>query len=237
MHIVICDDSVADLCYVKQVLLSYSEQRNVHFQVSAYSSAQELLKVLEQKNNIDLLILDVVMPSMTGIDLGKALRVKGNAIDIIYTTTIKDYAFDAFKIQARDYLLKPVDDNLLFSALDKFFHEKETASDVVLVSRDCVCNLKFSDIVYCESRGQNVVWSLLKGDSLLVKEDFENAKARLSKCDSFYQLGKTCIVNFDYVDVITDSEILLKTGTKIVIPKKKGSEVKQVYLSFQMLRR
>lgn len=236
MHVVICDDNVADLCSIKQSLLLYSEEKNMHFKVSAFNSAKELLDVLEGENDFDLLILDVVMPTMSGIDLGTALRKSGNDIDIIYTTTIKDYAFEAFKIKARDFLLKPVEDDLLFKALDLFFEEKEKSFDVVLTSKDDVCSVKFSDIVYCKAHSSGVVWNLGNSRALLVKEKMEDVFVKLAPGGSFYKLGNSCVINFDFVDIISNTDIILKTGVKIVIPKKKVDDVKQSYLSYQMLR-
>ena len=87
--------------------------------------AQEALQLAEQYP-MDVALLDVEMPGISGITLGEMLRKRYPRINIIFITSYSQYAADAFRVNASDYLLKPIDPDDLFAALSNLRFESRS---------------------------------------------------------------------------------------------------------------
>ncbi len=86
------------------LLKSYAEKVSFLNVIGAYNSAVEAIK--EIKNNpIDIIFLDIQMPELSGLEFSKILPPTTN---IVFTTAFKQYAIDGYKVNALDYLLKPI---------------------------------------------------------------------------------------------------------------------------------
>ena len=86
--------------------------------LSVFSSGLELLSAAEEER-FDLYVLDVVMPGLSGIDLGLKLRELGSYGAIVYLSISPEYAVDSYAARAFYYLMKPVESAKLFHVLDQ----------------------------------------------------------------------------------------------------------------------
>ena len=119
MRIVICDDNVIDLDIIEELLRQYMETREITgCYVEKFSDPSVLSQKMEDGEVADIYLLDMIMSEKTGIDIGRQLRDMGCENAIIYITASMDYALDAFHVHAVRYLLKPLNQNDLFEALD-----------------------------------------------------------------------------------------------------------------------
>ena len=119
MKITICDDSIKDLLYTEKLLLKYkSLYPDKDFELEKFSDPSRLCQRITEGKLTDIYILDMLMPRRTGIDIGNLIRTAGCESVIIYITSSEDHALDAYGVRAVRYLLKPVDENKLFEALD-----------------------------------------------------------------------------------------------------------------------
>ena len=107
MRIALCDDEKAHQDKIGAMLAEYPGN---DINLKVYSEAEKLLEQIEWggRDIFDLYILDVIMPGMSGIELGENLRDVGVSAPIIYLTTSKDYAVDSYNVRAFHYLVKPV---------------------------------------------------------------------------------------------------------------------------------
>ena len=101
-HIALCDDEESELDKAENMLKSYQEQnRECSFSIERFISADDLLwKVKENEYMPDLLLMDIYMPRKLGIEAAKELREMGNECRIIFLTTSKEYALEAFRVDA-----------------------------------------------------------------------------------------------------------------------------------------
>ena len=117
MRIAICDDSKSDLELMQNIVNEYILRNDYKIDVDVYDNSETLLNRMLlfkiDKTNYDILILDVLMQT-NGIDLAKKIRDDGYESIIIYASSSKEYAVDAFKVQAFDYILKPYDKKSVF---------------------------------------------------------------------------------------------------------------------------
>lgn len=111
MKVVICDDSIEDLCKIEKLLIKYKEwNANVDFEIEKYSDASRLYQKINKNGLADIYILDMIMSSKSGIDIGNHIRSMDDKSVIIYITSSEDFALDAYGVYAIRYLVKPVYD-------------------------------------------------------------------------------------------------------------------------------
>ncbi len=120
LRIAICDDQTQQQKQIEVMLEAYFASRpgGGKSQVECFSDSETLLHRVEEAGSFDLYLLDILMPGLNGIDIGRKLRALGDGGEIIFLTTSNDFAADSCDIHAFFYLLKPVEEEKFFSVLD-----------------------------------------------------------------------------------------------------------------------
>lgn len=181
--------------------------------VKEYDNAMEAYNHL-QKNHVDLIFLDIEMPEMTGIELTKALS--GKETIIIFTSSKKDYALEAFELNIADYLLKPVMPARFLQAvskaqaiLDSRKEDVEVTKDEFLFVRDSniTRRLKLDDIFYAEAMGDYVKF-YTREKMFAIHGKMKTAEERLPK-DHFIRVHRSYIVSVGKIDTLQDGGIMI----------------------------
>lgn len=181
--------------------------------VNEYSNAIEAYNHL-QNNHIDLIFLDIEMPEMTGIELTKNLS--GKDIIIIFTSSNKEYALEAFELNIADYILKPVMPARFLQAVSKaqsILESKkenvEMTNDEFLFVRDSniTRRLKLDDIFYAEAMGDYVKF-YTKEKMFAIHGKMKTAEERLPK-DNFIRVHRSYIVSVGKIDTLQDGGIMI----------------------------
>lgn len=181
--------------------------------VSEYSNAIEAYNHL-QNNEIDLIFLDIEMPEMTGIELTKNLS--GKDIIIIFTSSNKDYALEAFELNIADYILKPVMPARFLQAVSKAQSILESRKEDVEVTKDeflfvrdsnITRRLKLDDIFYAEAMGDYVKF-YTREKMFAIHGKMKTAEERLPK-DHFIRIHRSYIVSVGKIDTLQDGGIMI----------------------------
>ncbi|MDR6369871.1 DNA-binding LytR/AlgR family response regulator [Chryseobacterium bernardetii] len=181
--------------------------------VSEFSNAIEAYHYL-QSNSVDLIFLDIEMPEMTGIELTKTLS--GKETIIIFTTSKKEYALEAFDLNISDYLLKPIMPVRFLQAVSKAQTILESRKENVEVTRDeflfvrdsnITRRLKLDDIFYAEAMGDYVKF-YTKEKMFAIHGKMKTAEERLPK-DHFIRVHRSYIVSVGKIDTLQDGGIMI----------------------------
>lgn len=181
--------------------------------VNEYSNAIEAYHHL-QNNQVDLIFLDIEMPEMTGIELTKALS--GKETIIIFTSSNKEYALEAFELNIADYILKPVMPARFLQAVSKAQSILESRKDEVEVTKDeflfvrdsnITRRLKLDDIFYAEAMGDYVKF-YTKEKMFAIHGTMKSAEERLPK-DNFIRVHRSFIIAVDKIDTLQDGGIMI----------------------------
>lgn len=181
--------------------------------VSEFSNAIEAYHYL-QSNSVDLIFLDIEMPEMTGIELTKTLS--GKETIIIFTTSKKEYALEAFELNIADYLLKPIMPVRFLQAVSKAQTILESRKENVEITRDeflfvrdsnITRRLKLDDIFYAEAMGDYVKF-YTKEKMFAIHGKMKTAEERLPK-DHFIRVHRSYIVSIGKIDTLQDGGIMI----------------------------
>ena len=119
LNIAICDDEQNQIQYVKGIVSEWAEA-NGHMPFFAeFPSAEAFLFDYAENQNYDILLLDIEMTNMNGIDLAKKVREENDRVQIVFITGYPDFMSEGFEVAALHYLMKPVKREKLFSVLDR----------------------------------------------------------------------------------------------------------------------
>lgn len=146
----VCDDEQFMLDQLSVLISDDMEKR----QFSSYSVRQfkDGTSLLENSDHFDLIFLDIQMKQPDGMETARRLRQKGNQSLLIFVTVLKELVFDAFEVQAYDYLVKPLDVSRFKRTMDRafaFLNQKEERHLVIQKGSSCQV-IGLSELVYGE---------------------------------------------------------------------------------------
>ncbi|MCC0650400.1 response regulator, partial [Clostridioides sp. ZZV15-6598] len=107
VRIAICEDEKETQCLIEEYLDNILKTMNIEYEVQKYSSGEDLLE--GSLKDIDILLLDILMEQMNGMDTARKIREVDNKMEIIFITSLIDYVQEGYEVRAYRYLLKPIE--------------------------------------------------------------------------------------------------------------------------------
>ncbi|WP_295580408.1 LytTR family DNA-binding domain-containing protein [uncultured Oscillibacter sp.] len=233
-HIVLCDDEAEERARIGDLLRAYLATRPglAASRLTVTASGAELLDLAERGADFDLYVLDILMPGLSGIELGLKLRELGRDAPIVYLSVSPDYAVDSYLAQAFYYLLKPVDRPRLFGVLDQAaaLLEKRRSAAVQVRTRGGVRLLQLDEILYTELANRAARYYLAGGeavDSVTLQGSFLSAVEPLLADPRFVLCGSSFAVNLHYVTAVDRGELTLRGGRRVPLSRRLSTQVKK----------
>ncbi len=217
----ICEDEKAVLDYETSLVRQWSVEKKHDnaVELDSFVSAEQFLFEMEDKAPYDVLIFDIQMKDMNGMELAKKLRASGCDSVIIFVTGVPDYAIEGYEVGAVRYILKPVRPEVLFSLLDAAFEErqKKTEEYFVLGQGADLERIPFDKILYIEARGHYVY---LKGMDFERewKSSFSDASVAFEG-KNFFCLRRGLLVNLCHVSRITRTDCVLDNEESLPVAR------------------
>lgn len=155
IKIAICDDDNKMILELRNKIFSFVNQTNHSVQVFPFSNAEDLLYSDEI---FDIIFLDIQMDGMTGMEAAQRLRQSGSESFLVFITILKEYVYDAFSVEASDYLLKPLEDQRFKCTMDRILrYIEDRKRSVLTIKKGTWCkSIRFADILYCEAINRKI---------------------------------------------------------------------------------
>ena len=230
MNISLCDDNAQERAYIKNLVLDWADRSGAGVSIREYPSAEALLFSYSDFPP-DILLLDIEMPGLSGVELAKKLRQDGNRLlRIIFITAYSDYISEGYDVAATHYLLKPVDREKLFSVLSRAVEKiaddgkrlvLETPDETALVP---ICDIKFIEVI------KNYVTVHAEREYTL-KKPLKEIEHELD--ERFIRVGRSYIVNLYFITRVTRSEIFLKGGDAVPLPRGAYEKVNRAIINMK----
>ncbi|MBS1548456.1 MAG: response regulator transcription factor [Bacteroidetes bacterium] len=210
MKLLIVDDNKIARSTLKQL----ASRVNSLSLVGEASDAMEAINIIRQSSP-QLLLLDIEMPGMTGIELVRVLGT--NRPLVIFTTSKKEYATDAFDLNVVDYLVKPVTPARFIQAITKAEELLEDAGTTLNVSKEdflfirdtnIIRKLNLDDILFAEAMGDYVKLHT-PTKYYTVHSTLKALEERLDP-EKFIRVHRSFIISIGKVDCLRDGIILIK---------------------------
>ncbi|MDO4314538.1 MAG: LytTR family DNA-binding domain-containing protein [Oscillospiraceae bacterium] len=242
LHIALCDDEKEQLCQVDALLREYQARHPApELRTKAFSSGAALLAHVSGKGPFDLYLLDVIMPGENGIGLGLEIRKYDRGGRIFYLTTSPDFAVDSYQVKASQYLLKPLDKDRLFSALDETVEawEQERRAFFAVKTREGLLRLPLHRLVYGELADRCIRYHLADGsavEGMSLRSSFRKGIAPLLEHRQFVLCSASFFVNLSYVDKVEPGGLRLTGGESIPLSRPLRAEITARWLDYHLER-
>jgi len=188
--------------------------------VRSFNSSKKALSFLEQ-NSVDLILLDMQMPGMTGIELLKYLN---NPPKVIFTTAYRKYAFEGFQLNAVDYLLKPIDYTRFIKSINKVLVQNNKGNNEESIFIKCdgvITRVIISDILYAET-AKDYVFIYTEKHRYMSLFSLKQLEAFLPS-SQFYRVHRSFLANLSKVEKIEGN--VLHIGTHKISCSRNAKEV------------
>jgi len=196
------------------------------------------------KHEPDLIFLDIQMPKMNGFDMLK--KIPSINFEVIFTTAFDQYAINAIRISALDYLLKPVDDEDLAVAIDKckerlqskkpgkqfenlfnnLINKNPLDKTLALAASDGISFVKMCDILRVEANGRYAKFFLLNKETILISKTLGDFEEILS-ANQFFRIHDSSIINLNHVKKYIRGDggtVILSDNTELDVARRRKED-------------
>ena len=234
IHIALCDDEKESLETLCQLMEEYRASHLPQLHYTPYSSAFGLLSDMECGHHFDAAILDVLMPNTNGIQAAEAIRRRNEKMEIVFLSSSREYAVESYAVHARNYLLKPVDRQTLFAAMDQVLSSISSGDQHSFFVRDKeggITRIVRSRLMYCEAVLKDVVLYMSDGHTVTCRKTLMNLMQDLGSDDGFFQSHRSYLVNLNYVQRVKKSEMILNGGKSIPIARNRSAQAMEAFIN------
>lgn len=223
MNIAIIDDNPTDIEYVTKLVSHWAEGAGHTVCNHSFLSAEEFLFHYEDEKNYNILLLDIEMGDMNGVELAKKIRQDEDAVQIVFITGFPDFIAEGYEVSALHYLMKPVLQEKLCRVLDRAAGNIEKQEKRLCITYDRQTNfVPYSQILFIEAQKQYVVIYTTNEDYRM-KESLGNIEKQLD--EYFFKCHRSFLVNLRYVKQIKSNCLVLKNNREVPISRGMSEQI------------
>lgn len=227
--VAVCDDEILECCNMAATIGKLLDRMKIPCTITRFYSGRELLDAGEA---FDIIFLDILMRGLDGMETARKWREQMADRLLVFVSSSRDYVFDAYDVEAFQYLVKPVDEGKLERVLARAVEKgQQSSGDYLLISRDRQWRKFLLDqIWYFEIRGRQM--DLHGADQIFTyygqMEDLE----RQLQGKTFFRCHKGYLINLKHVETYSRQEAVLDSGERIPIARRRYEIFCQEFLAF-----
>ena len=231
----ICDDSPEDTTQIRALADRFvQEHPELGLRTEFFSSPFDLLEHLDEKGGFDLYLLDILMPHMKGIELAQRIRERGEPAEIIFLTISREYALDAFEVDASGYLLKPLEwekfQRVLLASVRRLGGAE--VPSFLLRTKAGLRKILFRELVMVESFDHDRVCTLSDSSRAVTADTLSSLMERLSFDPRFFSPHRAYIINLEHITALNGPSVTLSTDRCVPVSRPKLAALKKAYMDF-----
>ena len=223
----VCDDRPEDSRLVARLASRWARQAGAEAEIESFPSAEAFLFRYEEKKDFDVLLLDIEMTGMDGVELARTVRRDNEAVQIVFITGYSDYIAEGYEVSALHYLMKPVNEEKFHQVLTRAVGRlARNESFLTLELPGETVRVPLPEIRYLDVQ-QNYV-TVHAGRDYTLKRPLAEFEAALDR--RFFRAGRSCIVNLTCIRRVTRTEAELTTGERIPLPRGQYEKLNQAII-------
>lgn len=229
LSIAVCDDDLLDCANMAKRIKDILAEEGTDAVVRQFQRGSDLLAAPE---SFDIIFLDIMMQGLDGMKAAKLLRERAFDRILIFLSASREYVFEAYDVEAFQYLVKPVGQRKLREVLKRAAGKlREQTSDCIIIRQERTRKKLFlQEICYFEIRGRVITVHGTEGIF-----DYYGQIGTLERelqGKGFFRCHKSFLVNLRYVDNYNRQEIVLDTGERIAVAKRRYEAFCQEILEY-----
>ena len=232
LHIAICDDNSLALERIVRLLEEYRKQKCAPVSWRTFLSASEMVSSMHTEE-YDLLLLDILMPGVSGMEAARAIRTLDSDVKIVFLTASPDYAVEGYAVNALDYLLKPVNRERFYALMDRLLAEDYRRSESLQIKTPSgVGRILLSALTYMEVRDKVLYFHLNDGSVRQSRAALTEYEPLLLAHSNFVKVHRSYIVNLWHIAELTADSVVTFGGETIPVSRLLYGNVRQTYMDY-----
>lgn len=232
MRIAICDDEEAQRLLIQRYVEAWAADNKVALETELFASGESFWFAWEDDSSYDLLIFDIEMGQLNGMELAAGIRRKDEDIPILFVTGYDSYMAQGFEVAALHYLLKPLRKEKLFTVLDKLKKmrmRKKQEEKILFRAEEGPLSLPASKIWYIEAMAHQCILYTEDTSHLLCSSIGEMVRQLCGRRE-FVRCHRSYLVNVQHISAIVKPELVLDDGRRIPVSRSAEKEVGRVFI-------
>lgn len=215
----------------KELCDRYSKEHGFTIDILSFKDGYDFLE--KDSSIFDCIFMDIDMPGINGMETSMRLRQSNPSIPIVFVTNLPQFAIDGYKVQALDFIIKPMSYADFSIVMDKIVSlcTRNSEEDFFITIRNEMMRIHHSDIVYFEMKNHNVNIHMKDQSVLSYRETIKELEGKI-KDKRFYKCNSGIIVNLDYVDSIKDDICVLNDKTTLQVSRSRRSDFLKAMADF-----
>ena len=205
LRIAVVEDDKTYAAQLKEYLVRYGTEKNQKISVALFPDGEDI--VTDYSSEFDIILMDVEMTFMDGMTTAERIREKDNEVVIIFITNMPQYAIQGYKVDALDYVLKPISyfafSQRIARALTRV--KKKEATYITVAQKGGKKKLNVDKICYVEVRDHDLIYHSTKGD-IVTKSSMKEAEDTLGGT-KFFRCNRCYLVNLEYVEDFRGNDV------------------------------
>lgn len=230
MKIAICDDDKIICEYIKKTIEAYAYKKGFNIDIQVFNSGYNLL--FGMNNSFDVLFLDIELKDMTGIEIGKKLRLEiSHPMEIIFISAHPEYALDLFKIRPMDFLIKPFNEIDVEKIIDECYSKCHASNEYMTYkSGTDIGRVRYDDILYLSSDLRKILIHKTDSNIIDIYAKLDDISKKLPE-QIFWRIHKSYIVNIRKVELFQYETMKLINGEILTISKPYRQDIRSRILT------
>ncbi len=223
-YIAVCDDDLVAIETISRHLKSLTAH-GFHYEVTPYQNGEELIRDHEQGHRFHLILLDMIMKPLNGIQVAQEIRRFDPLVPILIITSTMEYAVEGYKINAHRYLLKPIDHDELMKAAIPLLKESINREERFFTysQEGAAVRVGLDQIFYFESDLKHI--HLVGPDK---KHTFLGTLSQIEadlQPEGFVRIHKSFVVNRRFISRLTRQSLTLDNGEELPVSKHRYRDI------------
>lgn len=221
LRIAVVEDDKTYAAQLKEYLVRYGTEKNQKISVVLFPDGEDI--VTDYSAEFDIILMDVEMTFMDGMTTAERIREKDNEVVIIFITNMPQYAIQGYKVDALDYVLKPISYFAFSQRIDRALTrvKKKEATYITVAQKGGKKKLNVDKICYVEVRDHDLIYHSTKGD-IVTKSSMKEAEDTLGGT-KFFRCNRCYLVNLEYVEDFRGNDVTVASDViKVSRARKKA---------------
>lgn len=217
--VAVCDDSKVLVESMETYLKEYGEEMREELKILTFYSGAELLE--NYNGTYDILFLDIRMLGLDGIEVAEKIRKKDKRVIIIFLTSLIQYALDGYKVNAANYIVKPISKKRLKMEMERWIRELGKKDEPFITFHNDNGNYKvlLKTIRYIETYNRNLLIHTDE-ENLICYWKMKEMEKKVAD-NGFARNHASYLTNLYYVESVEKMDIQLSSGEKLPLSKTK----------------
>lgn len=232
IRIAICDDDPSCINSIRRAVQNWAEKSDLPVSISVFNNADDLLLHF-QTSACDIILLDVMMPLLNGMETAHEIRKEDASVKILFLTSSPEFAVESYEVHASGYLLKPIQTDKLERVL------MECARSLAMEPTSIVVRTVFGfqkislqSIECVEAQNKKVIFYLQHGRHLEVQDALSNCASALTLENGFFKCHRSYIVSLPNTDHFSSTEVLTRSGMAVPIARGYAKAFRDAYFDY-----